>query len=432
MKRSVSRTGAAAIAAALFVCFGARAHAAAPDSLVLRAPTDVKARSVYNPSSKRFVVWLTWRESPDDLAAFVGPVDTTGWGVNSPPNEMCVPEVGGVYSGDIDRTLQFRASKSGTIGVDALTVGYEVRREEYFGGQVQIPPSYVPNTWIPMIFRDQRDNSVVDLGSMQVRFSAGKMETPGGFTVGVEDFEGFHIWRGIRPDGKDLEVIGELSKEEAFKGNDTGGSLVDSLYFYDIVPTLRTAPPWISPFGSIECLGTRIDQALDDDQFFWFDCNGTNGFKYYYAVTTFDRGYSPGSGTEGLTKHDNCLVQEGLAYPCQDQLAIVKLEVDPQGDLYNVYVVPNPVRTGPSRLTTDNYHNFPDGYVRFVNVPANCTIRIFTVSGDLVWLNEHSDGTGNIEWDTHNLADQSVASGVYVYRIESGSDSVYGRIVVIR
>ena len=97
-----------------------------------------------------------------------------------------------------------------------------------------------------------------------------------------------------------------------------------------------------------------------------------------------------------------------------------------------VYVVPNPVRTGTSRLTTDNYHNFPDGLVRFVNLPKNCIIKIFTVSGELVWVNDHADGTGNVEWDTRNLEEQDVASGVYVYRIESPTDSVFGRIVVIR
>jgi hypothetical protein len=168
------------------------------------------------------------------------------------------------------------------------------------------------------------------------------------------------------------------------------------------------------------------------DQYFWFDCNGSNGFTYYYAVTTFDRGYSLQQGTQGLTKVDNCAVQEGIPYNCPQDLTRLSLEVNAQTDLYNVYVVPNPVRTGSSRLTTDNYHNFPDGLVRFVNVPPNCIIKIFTVAGDLVWINDHTDGGGNVEWDTRNLEEEDVASGVYVYRIESGGDSVFGRIVVIR
>jgi hypothetical protein len=95
--------------------------------------------------------------------------------------------------------------------------------------------------------------------------------------------------------------------------------------------------------------------------------------------------------------------------------------------------VPNPYRSGSSRLTSDNYHNFPDRFIRFVNVPDNCTVKIFTVSGDLVWETSHNASTGNIEWDVTNRDSQQVASGVYLYRVETPSgDSVYGRIVVIR
>jgi hypothetical protein len=426
------RNGAAAVAAALFVFVGATsARAQAPDSLILQSPLDVKAWSVYDPDSKNFQVWMTWRDHPDAVGAYITAPDTTGWSIDTPAAQLTFPTVGGAYSGDIDRTVQFQSTRSGDVGVDSLIVTYFVRREEWYSGRVTLGASYVPGTAVPLTFRDQRTNALVDFG-LTIAFSAGRMDNLGTFIVGLEDFEGFHIWRGIERDGSDLQVIGEVSKEEAFKGFATGGSLVDSLYFYDIVPTLRTTSPWISPFGEIECLGTRIDIDLDPDGFFWFDCNGSNGFIYYYAVTTFDRGYTPQSGAQGLTKYDHCFVQEGTPYACNNEMVRVALEVTPQSDLYNVYVVPNPVRTGTSRLTTDNYHNFPDGLVRFVNVPPSCTIKIFTVAGDLVWFRDHVDGTGNVEWDTRNLEEEEVASGVYVYRIESPDDAVFGRIVVIR
>lgn len=433
MKVSLSRTGAAAITAALslFVAVPAT-HAQAPDSLLLTAPTGVKAWSVYNPSLKNFLVWLTWNDIPNNVGTFVSPADTTGWSLQTPPAQLSYPTVSGAYSGDIDRTIAFHSTVGGVVGVDSIVVTYDVRREEHYSGRVTLRAGYVPGTKIPLTFRDQRNGASVDFG-LQIAFSAGRIDALGTFIVGVEDFEGFHIWRGIRKDGSDLEVIGEVSKEEAVKGRRvTGGSLPDSLYYYDIVPTLRTGQPWISSFGAVPCLGTRIDLDLAPDQYFWFDCNGVNGFTYYYAVTTFDRGYSLQSSTQGLSKFDNCFVQEGMPYECKNQLVALRLEVDPQNNLYNVYVVPNPVRTGTSRLTADNYHNFPDDRVRFVNLPAKCTIKIFTVAGDLVWMNDHVDGTGNVEWDTRNLEEEDVASGVYVYRIETASDSVYGRIVVIR
>ncbi|HET6462962.1 MAG TPA: hypothetical protein VFH33_04110 [Candidatus Krumholzibacteria bacterium] len=432
MKLTFSRTSAVAIAAALSLFYVSSAHAqAAADSLLLSAPTGVKAYSVYDPGEKRFVVWITWKDIPNNVGTLISTADTTGWSLATPPAGLSFPTVSGAYTGDIDRTVAFHATRAGDVGTDSLTITYEVRREEYFSGRVNIGSSYVPGTVIPLNFRDQRTNTPVNFG-LSIAFSAGHMDLQGTFVVGLEDFEGFHIWRSINHNGSDMEIIGEVSKQEAFKGRATGGSLPDSVYFYDIVPKLRTHSTWISPFGSIECLGTTIDTDLDPDGFFWFDCNGSNGFTYYYAVTTFDRGYNVASGTQGLAKHDNCTPSEGTPYPCKDQLIPVALSVDPQNDLYNVYVVPNPVRTGSSRLTTDNYHNFPDGRVRFVNLPVQCVIKIFTVAGDLVWTKDKNDSTGNVEWDTRNYSEEDVASGVYVYRIEAGSSSVYGRIVVIR
>jgi hypothetical protein len=230
-----------------------------------------------------------------------------------------------------------------------------------------------------------------------------------------------------------MVIIGEVSKEEAFKGNATGGSIADSVYFYSVVPTLRQGMPWFSPFGAVDCLGTRIDFPLDSDQLFWFDCGAYNGFTYYYAVTSFDRGYNVGSSTQGLVKTDHCTVTQGSPYPCRDELVRVDMEVDAQDDLYNVYAVPNPFRSGSSRLTTENYHNYPDNYIRFVNLPTSCTIKIFTVAGDLVWEQTHDDGSGNIEWDVTNRDSQPVTSGVYLYRVEKpNGEHVYGRIAVIR
>jgi hypothetical protein len=409
-----------------------RAQTSAADSLVLQAPTDVAARSEYDHSLKRFVVWLTWRESPDNVAAVIHPPDVSGWSVTTPPAQLAQPTARGAYSGDTDRTMLFRCTRAGVVGVDRVDITYEIRREEFLSGLLVLPPAYVPGTYVRVPFRDQRTGQVRDFG-IELAFSAGTTDLQGSFALGVEDFEGFHIWRGIEKDGSDLEIIGELSKEEAFKGTKTGGSIVDSVYFYSILPVLRQDMPWFSPYGAVDCLGTRIDQNLDPDQLFWFDCNAANGFTYYYGVTAFDRGYNVGSSSQGLVKVDNCPVTQGVVYPCREELVPLEMQVDAQNDLQKVYAVPNPFRSGGSRLTSENYHDFPDGIIRFVNVPPSCTIKIFTVSGDLVWETTHDATTGNVEWDVTNRNSQEVASGVYLYRLEKPNGAfVYGRIAVIR
>jgi len=441
LKASGSWKRAALTAAALFLVLAGpyprsiplvgNARASSADSLVLQTP-NASARSVYDSFTRRFVVWVTWNDFPDSCGAFINRPDTTGWVGSVPPSAMSAPLVRGPYKGDTDRTLVFTVRTGGTVGTDQVVISCDVRREENITTRITLPATYAPNTWVNLALRDQVTNTPVDYG-LQVRFGPGLAETGRSFTVGLEDFEGFHVWRGTRADGSDLEVIGELSKEEAFKGRATGGSFPDSVYFYDLVPTLRSNQPWFSPFGAIDCLGNRIDFPLESDQLFWWDCHAVNGFTYYYMVTTFDRDYTPSSGQQGLNKFDNCFIQQGEPIDCVDALREVKVEVAPQNDLYDVYAVPNPYRSGTSRLTATNYHNYPDDFIRFVNVPTDCTLKVYTVAGDLVWEYAHNAGSGNIEWDTRNDAGQDVASGVYVFRIEaSNGDFVYGRLTIIR
>jgi hypothetical protein len=376
-------------------------------------------------------VWIKWDDIPDSLATLIHQPDTVGWSLVTDPDSVSQPLSRGWYSGDTDRSVSFRSPQGGVVGQDTVLIRYEIRREEQWSGSLDVGMAYTPGTWIDVLFRNA-DRDTLDLG-LQLSFGAGIIDPQGQFVVGMEDFEGFHVWRGISPNGSDLEVIGELSKEEAFKGGAPGGSLIDSVYWHIVIPDLRSTGVYRSP-ETIDCIGFAINVPLDDDELIWFDCNAFNGFTYQYMVTTFDRGYSVRSGRQGLTKFDRC--QAGLGFPladsCVSELVPIQIQVDPQNNLSAVYAVPNPFRTGGSRLTTENYHNFPDDKIRFVNVPTDCKITVYTISGDLVWDYTHSGG-GNIEWDATNRGGESVTSGVYIFRVEDqGGGHMFGRLIIIR
>jgi len=417
-----------------FVASPVRAQIA-PDSLKLQQPNNFTVWSEFQPVLRRFIVWMTWDDPSDSVATFVHQPDTTGWRVNTPAAQLALPSTRGPYTGDKDRRISFRALDQGTVGQAApLHISYSVRGEEYLTGILDVGSAYVPGTYVTLLFDDQRTvgNEQLDFG-LSVAMSPGIVDQQGGFNIAVEDFEGFHIWRGLRKDGSDLEIVGEISKEEAFLGRRTGGSLPDSLYLYSLLPTLRDSLTWFSPFGSFDCLGSSVNVPLTDKQFMWFDCNAFNGFTYYYAVTTFDRGFDPSSGRQGLQKVDNCFVELGRPVDCPEILRPIKLEVNAQNVLRRVYAVPNPFRTGGSRLTRANYHNFPDNRIRFVNVPQNSELRIYTVAGDLVYKTTHRGALGNVEWDGRNLGNEPVTSGVYIYRVQVADGSgVFGRLVIIR
>jgi hypothetical protein len=409
--------------------------------LTLYQPKNVYIVPQMNPNRQWFLNYIFWEDVPDSMGTFIHRADTTDWHADSslvPAESLSVPSTSGIYTGSIDRTVKFRSRNSGRVGVTPLIrVRYDIAREEFWTREINIGAGYVPGTPIDCFFIGQSPGpyagDTLDLG-LRVHFAPGLVDSNGVFSVGIEDFEGFHVWRGIASDGSDLAVLGELSKQEEFAGPG-----VDSLYFGVIIPALRTTGRFDFP-EPVPGLGTSIDLAgihpngrLGPNEFIWFDTNAFNGFTYHYTVTSFDRGYNVASQNQGLAKFDNCAVAQGQPYPCASELIALIASVTPQDNLPDVYAVPNPYRSGTSQFTTPNYHNFPDNKLRFVNVPAECKIRIYTVSGDFVFEINNTSGSGTLEWDTTNEAGELVTSGAYIFRCEDGKgDAVYGRIIIIR
>lgn len=113
--------------------------------------------------------------------------------------------------------------------------------------------------------------------------------------------------------------------------------------------------------------------------------------------------------------------------------------------LDDVRVVPNPYR-GSSQFEQAN--PFPTGRgerrVRFVNLPPQATVRIFTASGRLVrtlTLNEGSNEglaaaallNGSLAWDLLNEDRLEVAYGVYLYHVEApGVGETTGTFALIK
>ena len=58
----------------------------------------------------------------------------------------------------------------------------------------------------------------------------------------------------------------------------------------------------------------------------------------------------------------------------------------------------------------------------FLNIPAQCTIRIFTERGDLIEEIVHSDGSGDEAWNSISSSRQVVVSGIYLAHFEVTED----------
>lgn len=414
--------------------------AAVQDTLILRNPENISARvSRSATSSTNYTIAIVFDGVPKELGALIFDPNLAAWSAGTPAEQLSEPAVVDKYNylGTIDRTIEFRALNNGTIGVTPnIRIQYSIRGEEQWQSTIDVgQTSYSAGDPKPIIFRNSLGQTL-DLG-IDLSFSEGVIDSNGVFFIGCQDFEGYHIWRGVvQGDGSidEIEAIGEISKEEAFDQ-----SFCDSLYFESIIPALRSTGRYVF-FPGLTCFNiardTVIELPLADNQFFWIDYNAFNGYTYAYAVSTFDRGYSVSSGRQGLVKFDSfkyCAPDTVMTIPCQELFTRVPVSVDPQEELRKVYAVPNPYRSGSSVYTTPNYHNYPDEKIRFVNVPTDCKLAIYTVAGDLVWEAEHHSQSGNIEWDTRNDSGEIVHSGIYLYKLEdNGGGSVYGRLIIIR
>jgi len=153
---------------------------------------------------------------------------------------------------------------------------------------------------------------------------------------------------------------------------------------------------------------------------------------YYVSVTAFDYG-SPGHGLTAL--ETNPTINSVSAYP-QNTVSLVE-EKRPE-----VIVYPNPYRidgqyrafgfegTGSDR---------PDERVRaihFTNLPHKCTIKIYSIDGDLVRELHHDCPTEDPtcmheQWDLITRNTQAVVSGIYYYVVESEFGNQIGKLVII-
>ena len=95
--------------------------------------------------------------------------------------------------------------------------------------------------------------------------------------------------------------------------------------------------------------------------------------------------------------------------------------------LESIRVVPNPYYNR-SRYEINQFNR----KIRFINLPEVATIRIFNLAGELVRTLEKTDVSSSVlEWDVLTENQLPVASGVYVFHVDSrGVGSMFGRMVV--
>jgi hypothetical protein len=106
-------------------------------------------------------------------------------------------------------------------------------------------------------------------------------------------------------------------------------------------------------------------------------------------------------------------------------------------DMDSIKVVPNPyVMTNVMESAVANPFLNQRRRLMFTHIPADCVIKIFTVSGVLVdeMLVSNEPENGIIHWDMLTKENLEIAAGMYIYHIEARetSDQKLGKFAVIK
>jgi hypothetical protein len=145
------------------------------------------------------------------------------------------------------------------------------------------------------------------------------------------------------------------------------------------------------------------------------DLTPIRGIGYYYFIQTVDN-----SGLVSNRHYTQSFDPAFLVRPAGKQMSDVR-------------VVPNPfiLSSSPNRLRFGSSE--PDK-LAFFNIPGQCTIQIFTETGELVYTIEHTNGSGDEYWKGVNYSNQVVVSGIYIAVIKDNITGEKGlvKFVVIR
>ena len=153
----------------------------------------------------------------------------------------------------------------------------------------------------------------------------------------------------------------------------------------------------------------------------------------YVSVTAFDYG----SRTHQLSALESSLQANAtLAYPLASTEEV-------EANSLGVIVYPNPYRIdgGYARAGYENRDRTRSSEraraIHFANLPNICTIRIYTVDGDLVREIKHyrpdaGPDAQHEEWNMLSRNTQAITTGVYLWSVTSSMGDQLGKLVIIK
>jgi hypothetical protein len=163
------------------------------------------------------------------------------------------------------------------------------------------------------------------------------------------------------------------------------------------------------------------------------------GNTYWYAVTSYSvfGNYIHWNGQSYDT-----LFTDGAESPISENVQKVFMSFGHSSQLGEVLVVPNPYIGSEYYVNGNGFEGLERDWtpykrmVRFIHLPAQAHIRIYTIAGEVVATFRHDESAGDIpgQHDFHLFTEsgRQLANGIYVYTVESEYGKQIGKFVIAR
>ena len=284
-------------------------------------------------------------------------------------------------------------------------------------------------------------------------------ETSRDVVTGYSDFEGYKIYKSLdggntwgNPDDMIYDTDGIFAGWRPYQQFDLS-AVEDSLHC--IYSNDKNCPdgqnrghaingqdpyfPWFNLGTDTGFESIKFDTVINGDsmKYVFKDENVIDGLEYTYSVVSYDMGVEPPFKVKyNETDNGQYIMQVDTNFSNPDQWAnpegYASIEnskgttvldrnfvqvypgVKPMENLEKIQVVPNPYKVGSGFKESEHLRQ-----IRFTNLPENCVIKIFTLTGEAVSTITHNDeSSGNAWWDLRSMNNQEISPGLYIYYVE--------------
>ncbi|MBN1504218.1 MAG: T9SS type A sorting domain-containing protein [Candidatus Eisenbacteria bacterium] len=281
-------------------------------------------------------------------------------------------------------------------------------------GPYQVAAGDTAHFWMAYVMGegyDSDDYSIFGMGNLVQHVQDVQDFYDGGFVIPAD---------AIPPQAPDLnpDLAADVSADEltvhwAPYSSIPGGTDADSFIVY--TSSISKLGPW-ARYDAFDNTVTETIVKL------------VPGFFTYVWVLAYNGAGDIGSNPYALSSRLYAVDESGILRANENTITSVVGNTAVESKLSKVTVAPNPY-VGSNEAELEEFGTL----LGFHHLPEKCDIYIYNLLGNLVDIIHHDSATGSEFWDMTTRSQESISSGIYIYRVTTDDgDEKTGKFAVLK